>query len=76
MQASIRFQGTGFSSRLWLMGGRIRPTTPVHEENQRGPVYWPCELTMTDLQAALGEEHQRAALRLVLSRHPNFKGPS
>jgi hypothetical protein len=56
---------------MWIVGMFRRLSNSLFMEwrsFQRHPEY----KTTTDFQAALGEDHRRAALRLVSSLHPNF----
>ena len=59
---------------LWIMGMLRRLSNSLFMEwrGDQGKAH-PEFLTTTDFQSALSEEHRRRALRLVLSKKPNFK---
>jgi hypothetical protein len=59
------------SEGMWIVGMFRRLTNSLFMEwrsHQRHPEY----KTTTDFQAALSEDHRRAALRIVGSLRPNF----
>lgn len=59
------------SKGIWIMGMFRRLSNSLFMEwrsHQRHPEY----KTTTDFQAALCQDHRRAALRIVGSQHPNF----
>jgi hypothetical protein len=60
---------------MWVLGMMRRLSISLYMQ-WRGSQRRPEHVTTTDFQAALGEEQQRAALRLVLSRRPSLRGPS
>ena len=58
---------------LWIMGLLRRLSNSLFMEwrGEQGKAH-PEFLTPTDFQSAMSEEHRRRALRLVLSKKPNF----
>lgn len=62
------------SKGMWIMGMFRRLANSLFMEwrsHQPHPEY----KTTTDFQAALAEDHRRAALRIVCSKRPNFAFP-
>lgn len=57
---------------MWVLGILRRLSISLFME-WRGHCRRPDQVTTTDFQAVLCEEHHRAALRLVLSKRPDLK---
>ena len=58
---------------MWVMGmfRRLSNSLFIHWRARQGKLH-PDQLTTTDFHSAMSEDHRRAAIRLVLSKRPNF----